>query len=124
VLGNWEAEGYLVDVDAVFSLMALKGIVNVVGAGDAAVDLNSIDLSPMVTMFPEDGKSPYRGVPQFWTHRTKRMHALKGLACRKRVAAASSPAATCKQCAALTSPACATRLQLRQAFSRTLVSQR
>ncbi len=35
----------------------------------------------------------------------KRMHALKGLACRKRVAAASSPAATCKQGAALTSPA-------------------
>jgi hypothetical protein len=33
----------------------------------------------------------------------KRMHALKGLACRKRVAAASSPAATCKQGAALTS---------------------
>ncbi len=32
-------------------------------------------------------------------------HALKGLACRKRVAAASSPAATCKQDAALTSPA-------------------
>ncbi len=28
------------------------------------------------------------------------MHALKGLACRKRVAAASSPAATCKQGAA------------------------
>ncbi len=34
----------------------------------------------------------------------KRMHVLKGLACRKRVAAASSPA-TCKQGAALTSPA-------------------
>jgi hypothetical protein len=34
----------------------------------------------------------------------KRMHALKGLACRKRVAAATSPAATCKQDAALTSP--------------------
>ncbi len=33
------------------------------------------------------------------------VHALKGLACRKRVAAASSPAATCKQDAALTSPA-------------------
>ena len=33
----------------------------------------------------------------------KHMHALKGLACRKRVAAASSPAATCKQGAALTS---------------------
>ncbi len=33
------------------------------------------------------------------------VHALKGLACRKRVAAASSPAATCKQVAALTSPA-------------------
>ncbi len=32
------------------------------------------------------------------------MHALKGLACRKRVAAASSPAATYKQGAALTSP--------------------
>ncbi len=35
----------------------------------------------------------------------KRMHALKSQACRKRVAAASSPAATCKQDAALTSPA-------------------
>ncbi len=35
----------------------------------------------------------------------ERMHALKGLACRKRVTAASSPAATCKQDAALTSPA-------------------
>jgi hypothetical protein len=35
----------------------------------------------------------------------KRMHALKGLACRKPVAAVSSPAATCKQGAALTSPA-------------------
>ncbi len=33
----------------------------------------------------------------------KHVHALKGLACRKRVAAASSPAATCKQGAALTS---------------------
>ncbi len=33
------------------------------------------------------------------------VHALKGLACRKRVAAASSPAATCKQDAALASPA-------------------
>jgi hypothetical protein len=35
----------------------------------------------------------------------KRMHALKGHVCRKRVAAASSPAATCKQGVALTSPA-------------------
>jgi hypothetical protein len=35
----------------------------------------------------------------------KRMHALKGLAYRKLVAAASSPAATCKQGAALKSPA-------------------
>ncbi len=35
----------------------------------------------------------------------KHMHALKRLACRKRVAAASSPAATCKQDAALTSRA-------------------
>jgi hypothetical protein len=35
----------------------------------------------------------------------KRIHALKGLACRKRVAVASSPAATCKQGAALTSHA-------------------
>ncbi len=33
------------------------------------------------------------------------VHALKGLAYCKRVAAASSPAATCKQDAALTSPA-------------------
>jgi hypothetical protein len=41
----------------------------------------------------------------------KHMHALNGLACRKRMAAASSPAA------------CATRLRLRQAFSRTLRSQ-
>ncbi len=39
-------------------------------------------------------------------HKTKEhVHALKGLACRKRVAAASSPATTCKQGAALTSPA-------------------
>jgi hypothetical protein len=38
------------------------------------------------------------------------------------VAAASSPAATCKQGGAHV--ACATRLQLRQAFSRTLVSQK
>jgi hypothetical protein len=35
----------------------------------------------------------------------KHVHALKGLAYRKRVAPASSPAATCKQGAALTSPA-------------------
>ncbi len=34
------------------------------------------------------------------------VHALKGLACHKRVAAASSPAAICKQDAALTSTAC------------------
>ncbi len=33
------------------------------------------------------------------------MNALKGLACRKRMAETSSPAATCKQGAALTSPA-------------------
>jgi hypothetical protein len=43
----------------------------------------------------------------------KRMHALKGLACRKHVAAASSPADNC-----------ATRLRLRQAFSRTLRLQK
>jgi hypothetical protein len=42
-------------------------------------------------------------VPTVTRLRTK--HALKYLACRKRVAAASSPAATCKQGAALTSPA-------------------
>jgi hypothetical protein len=41
----------------------------------------------------------------FHTIAFKRMHALKCLACRKRVAAVSSPAATCKQGAALTSPA-------------------
>jgi hypothetical protein len=35
----------------------------------------------------------------------KHVLALKGLACRKRVAAASSPGVTCKQGAALTSPA-------------------
>jgi hypothetical protein len=46
------------------------------------------------------------------------MHALKGLACRKRVAAASSQAG----CGAHV--ACATRLRQRQAFSRTLVSQK
>ncbi len=33
------------------------------------------------------------------------VHGLKGLACRKRVAAASSPAATCKQGVVITSPA-------------------
>ena len=32
------------------------------------------------------------------------VHALKGLACRARVAPASSPASHCKQCSALTSP--------------------
>ncbi len=32
------------------------------------------------------------------------VHALKGLACRKRVTPASSPASHCKQCSALTSP--------------------
>ncbi len=57
----------------------------------------------------------YRRVPKFSPFGEKRMHALKGLACRKRVAAASSPAATCKQGA--------TRLRLRQAFSRMLRSQ-
>jgi hypothetical protein len=44
-------------------------------------------------------------VPKLSPYGEKRMHALKGLAYRKRVAAASSPAATCKQGAALTSPA-------------------
>jgi hypothetical protein len=42
------------------------------------------------------------------------VHALKGLACRKRVAQAGCGAHV----------ACATRLRLRQAFSRTLVSQK
>ncbi len=43
--------------------------------------------------------------PSFHPMARKRMHALKGLACRKRMAAASSPAATCKQGTVLTSPA-------------------
>ncbi len=60
---------------------------------------------------------------QFHPMAKKRMHALKGLACSMRVAAASSPAATCKQGAA-PHVACATRLRLRQAFSRTLWLQK
>ncbi len=44
----------------------------------------------------------YRRVPPM---ANKHVHVLKGLACRKRVAAASSPAAACKQDAALTSRA-------------------
>ncbi len=39
-------------------------------------------------------------MPKFSPYGEKRMHAREGLACRKRVAAASSPAATCKQGAA------------------------
>jgi hypothetical protein len=51
------------------------------------------------------------------------VHALKGLACRKRMAAASSPAAHLQTgCGAHV--ACATRLRLRQAFSRMLRSQK
>ena len=52
------------------------------------------------------------------------MHALEGLACRKRVAPASSPASHCKQFSAPSAHvACAPRLRLRQAFSRMLWSQ-
>jgi hypothetical protein len=47
----------------------------------------------------------YRRVPKCSPNGKRHVHALKGLACRKRVAAASSPAATCKHGAALTSPA-------------------
>jgi hypothetical protein len=49
---------------------------------------------------------------------SENVHALEGLACRARVAPASSPASHCKQGAAY-----APRLRLRQAFSRMLWSQ-
>jgi hypothetical protein len=45
----------------------------------------------------------HHSVPKFSHYIYKHMHALKGLACRKRAAAACSPAATCKKGAALTS---------------------
>jgi hypothetical protein len=52
----------------------------------------------------------------------KHVHALKGLDYRKRVAAASSPAATCKQgCGAHV--ACATRLWLRQGWYTAVLHQ-
>ncbi len=61
--------------------------------------------------------------PKFSPYGKESVHALNGLACCTRVAAASSPAAgaTCKQGAALTSLA---RSRLRQAFSRTLRLQK
>ncbi len=47
----------------------------------------------------------YHRVPKFSPYGKRACACAQGLACRKRVAAASSPAATCKQDAALTSPA-------------------
>ncbi len=67
-------------------------------------------------------KVRHRCVPKSFTLWQKSMCMRSKAWLRKRVAAASSPAATCKQDAALTS--CATRLRLRQAFSRTLRSQK
>ncbi len=55
VLSDWVSESYLVDYDEVFSYMALKGIVNVAGAGGTNKDLNSIDLSPIAPTNPDDG---------------------------------------------------------------------
>ncbi len=55
MLSDWYTYEYLEFIDQTLYYMALKGIVNVVGAGDAAVSLDSASWSPMVTADPETG---------------------------------------------------------------------
>ncbi len=69
-------------------------------------------VSRKAPLIPTRGFQNYNGIMNgtivcliFHPMSKEHVHALKGLACRKRVAAASSPAATSKQGAALTSPA-------------------
>ncbi len=57
VLSDLYADEFLVDIDAILHLMARKGIVNVVSAGDQRVNLDANAWSPMVTEDPEDGRA-------------------------------------------------------------------
>jgi hypothetical protein len=60
VLSDFYAEEFVVDIDAIFHLMALKGIVNVVSGGDYSVNLATEPLSPMVTTNPDDGMTSFQ----------------------------------------------------------------
>ncbi len=55
VLSDWTSDEFLEDIDDVFRNMALKGIVNVVSAGDVGLSLDTNAWSPMITSNPDDG---------------------------------------------------------------------
>ncbi len=74
----------------------------VMNSSRAAICARSTHDNPSVAVHTPNTRAP-RCSPDISKHTEAR--ALNGLACRKRVAAACSPAATCKQAAALTSPA-------------------